>query len=251
MSARIHPITDHSAGEVHAYLLEMDDGLTLIDTLSDHAAGRLRRAIDEREKGPLKRIVLTHAHRSHIRGAAELKRLTGATVYANPFEAATIAGDRPCAPVTVWPHGPRQALKLQYGLSIGVYAERLGLPRRMLDRFNAPICEVDEEVVDGDSIGELQVVLTPGHTDGSTSFYWPAEQALFLGDVLVTWPRVEIGWRGLTVDNARNRRSLGELATVGDVEFVGTGHGKPLVEDAAATVRSLLAGAAVRGPYST
>ena len=93
MSARIHPITDHQAGEVHAYLLEMDDGLTLIDTLSDDAAGTVRPAIEEglgRDLGDLKRIVLTHAHRSHVRGARWLREHTGATVYANPFEAATI-----------------------------------------------------------------------------------------------------------------------------------------------------------------
>ena len=254
MSTRIHPLTDHTAGEVHAYLLEMDDGQTLIDTLSDDGGGTIRRAIEgglDKRLSDLRRIVLTHSHRSHIRGAARLRALTKARVYANPFEATTIAGDRPCAPVAWWPHAPRQALKLQYGLNVGVTLERLGLPRERLGLFNAPICEVDEEVVDGDTIGELQVVLTPGHTDGSTSFYWPQERALFTGDVLVTWPRVEIGWRGLTVDTARNRRSLGELATVGDVEFVGTGHGKPLVEDAAATVRALLAGAAVRGPYGT
>ena len=239
---------------MHAYLLEMDDGLTLIDTLrATTAAGDPAgdRGGPGQALSDLKRIVLTHSHRSHVRGAARLQALTKARVYANPFEATTIAGDRPCAPVAWWPHAPRQALKLQYGLNVGVTLERLGVSRERLGRFNAPICEVHEEVVDGDTIGALQAVLTPGHTDGSTSFYWPQERALFLGDVLVTWPRVEIGWRGLTVDNARNRRSLGELATVGDVEFVGTGHGKPLVEDAAATVRSLLAGAAVRGPYGT
>lgn len=254
MSARIHPVTDHSAGEVHAYLLEMDDGLTLIDTLSDDAGATVRDAIENglgRPLTDLSRIVLTHAHRSHIRGAAALRARTGATVYANPFEAATITGERPCAPVTIWPRGPRQALHLQYGLNIGVLAERLGVPRRHLGPFVAPACEVDRTVVDGDAIGELKAVLTPGHTDGSTSFYWPAERALFTGDVLVTWPRVEIGWRGLTVDSARNRRSLGELATVGDVEFVGTGHGRPLTEDAAATVRRLLEGTAVKGPYSS
>lgn len=249
MSARIHPITDHQAGEVHAYLLEMDDGLTLIDTLSDDAAGTVRPAIEEglgRDLGDLKRIVLTHAHRSHVRGARWLREHTGATVYANPFEAATIGGLRPCAPVTFWPHSPRQALKLQYGLNIGVYLERIGVSRDRLGRFNAPACDVDVEVGDGACIGELQVVLTPGHTDGSTSFYWPRERALFTGDVVVTWPRLEIGWRGLTVDTARNRRSLGELATVGEVEFVGSGHGPPIVDDAAARVRELLVGVATR-----
>ena len=74
------------------------------------------------------------------------------------------------------------------------------------------------------------------------SFYWPAERALFSGDVLVTWPKLEIGWRGLSTDMDRNRRSLAELASVGDVEWIGTGHGDPLEHDAADTVRRLLLG---------
>ena len=137
-------------------------------------------------------------------------------------------------------------LHLQYGLTIGHRLERPGVPRRLLDPFIAPACPVDVEVAHGDSIGSLQVVLTPGHTDGSTSFYWPQERALFTGDVLVTWPRLEVGWAGLTTDMARNRRSCPELATVGDVEWIGTGHGPPLVDDAAARVRDLLAGATGR-----
>ena len=64
--------------------------------------------------------------------------------------------------------------------------------------------------------------------------------------MLVTWPRLEIGWAGLTTDTARNRRSLSELATVGDVEWIGTGHGPPIEHDAAAKVRGLLQG--VRRP---
>jgi glyoxylase-like metal-dependent hydrolase (beta-lactamase superfamily II) len=133
-------------------------------------------------------------------------------------------------------------LHLQYGLTLGTHLERLHAPERVLDRFTAPPCEVDVEVRHGDAIGSLQAVLTPGHTDGSTSFYWPEQRALFTGDVLVTWPRLEAGWAGLTTDMARNRRSLAELATVGDIEWVGTGHGPPLTEEAAGRVRAVLAG---------
>jgi glyoxylase-like metal-dependent hydrolase (beta-lactamase superfamily II) len=248
VSARIHPITDGTAGRVHAYLLEIDDGLTLIDTLSgdDGAVVLAELSRMGRSPGDLGRIVLTHAHRSHVRGAARLRELSGATVYANPFEATTIRGEAPCAPVTLWPRRPYRVLHLQYGLTVGSHLERLGVPRRLLDPFIAPACPVDVEVAHGDAIGSLQAVLTPGHTDGSTSFYWPQERALFTGDVLVTWPRLEIGWAGLTTDTARNRRSLSELATVGDVEWIGTGHGPPITEDAAARVRELLEGAASR-----
>jgi glyoxylase-like metal-dependent hydrolase (beta-lactamase superfamily II) len=242
--ARIHPITDHTAGEVHAYLLEIDGGVTLIDTLSGDGGEVVLAALARIGRGPrdLERIVLTHAHRSHVRGAAHLRRVSGATVYANPFEAATITGEVPCEPVTLVPRRPFRALHLQYGLTLGTYLERLGAPPRLLGPFTAPPCPVDVDVRHGDSIGSLQAILTPGHTDGSTSFYWPQERALFTGDVLVTWPRVEAGWPGLTRDMATNRRSLAELAGVGDVEFVGTGHGEPLVHDAAAQVRAALIG---------
>jgi glyoxylase-like metal-dependent hydrolase (beta-lactamase superfamily II) len=244
VSGPIHAITDGTAGRVHAYLLEIDGGITLIDTLSGAAGAVVLSALARIGKGPrdLSRIILTHAHRSHIRGAAHLRRLSGATIHANAFEARTIRGEVPCAPVTLVPRRPYRVLHLQYGLTIGTRLERLGVPRGMLDRFIAPACPVDVEVAHGDAIGSLQAVLTPGHTDGSTSFYWPQERALFTGDVLVTWPRLEIGWAGLTTDTARNRRSLSELATVGDVEWIGTGHGPPLVDDAAARVRGLLAG---------
>jgi glyoxylase-like metal-dependent hydrolase (beta-lactamase superfamily II) len=248
VSPPIHAITDGTAGRVHAYLLEIDGGITLIDTLSGADGAVVLAELRRLGRGPedLSRIVLTHSHRSHVRGAARLRELSGATVYANPFEAATIRGELPSAPVTLWPRRPFRVLHLQYGLTVGSHLERLGVPRRLLGPFVAPPCPVDAEVRHGDAIGSLQVVLTPGHTDGSTSFYWPQERALLTGDVLVTWPRLEIGWAGLTTDTARNRRSLSELATVGDVEWIGTGHGPPIEHDAAARLRDLLAGAAGR-----
>ena len=244
MSGRIHALTDGSAGRVHAYLLEDDDGPTLIDTLSGADGAVVAGALARTGRGvaDLRRIVLTHAHRSHVRGAARLRASSGATVYAHPFEAATISGERPCAPTGLWPRRPYRVYHLQAGLTVGSHVERL--TGRRLDAFTAPPCQVDVELAHGDSVGSLQAVHTPGHTEGSMSFYWPAERALFTGDVLVTWPRLEAGWRGLTTDMARNRRSLSELATVGDVEWIGTGHGAPVTDDAAAAVRDLLAGTA-------
>lgn len=241
MSARIHPLTDGSAGRVHAYLLEDDDGLTLIDTLSGADGAVVTRALAAlgRDVRDLRRIVLTHAHRSHIRGAADLRRMSGARVYAHPFEGATIAGERPCAPTGLWPRRPYRVYHLQAGLTVGTYAERAGL---RLDIFSAPPCDVDVDIAEGDTIGSLHAVHTPGHTDGSMSFYWPAERALFTGDVLVTWPWLAAGWPGLTTDISRNRASLSKLATVGDVEWIGTGHGPPITDDAAVAVRALLEG---------
>lgn len=239
MSARIHPITDGTAGRVHAFLLEEDDGVTLIDALSGTDAATITAGLAAIGRTPadLRRILLTHAHRSHVCGAERMRALSGARIHANPFEASVMAGERPSAPTGFWPRRPYRVYKLQAGLTLGYYVERAW---KRFTVFANPPFEVDQEIRHGDTVGALQVVHTPGHTDGSMSFYWPAERALFTGDVLVTWPRLEIGWRGLTTDTARNRRSLSELATVGDVEWIGTGHGPPITHDAAAAVRDLL-----------
>ena len=239
MSARIHPITDGTAGRVHAFLLEEDDGVTLIDALSGTDAATIVAGLAAIGRTPadLRRILLTHAHRSHVCGAERMRALSGARIHANPFEASVMAGERPSAPTGFWPRRPYRVYTLQAGLTLGYHVERAW---KRLTVFANPPFEVDREIRHGDTVGALQVVHTPGHTDGSMSFYWPAERALFTGDVLVTWPRLEIGWRGLTTDTARNRRSLSELATVGDVEWIGTGHGPPITHDAAAAVRDLL-----------
>ena len=239
MSARIHPVTDGTAGRVHAYLLEEDDGLTLVDALSGTDGAVILAALGRigRDVRDLRRILLTHAHRSHVCGAARLRELSGAAIHANPFEASVMAGERPSAPIGFWPRRPYRVYQLQAGLTLGYYVERAW---KRFTVFANPPFEADREIHHGDTVGALQVVHTPGHTDGSMSFYWPSERALFTGDVLVTWPRLEAGWRGLTTDPERNRRSLSELAGVGDVEYIATGHGGPITHDAAARVRDLL-----------
>jgi glyoxylase-like metal-dependent hydrolase (beta-lactamase superfamily II) len=244
----IHALTDGTAGRVHAFLLDWGDGLTLIDTLSS-ADGDVVLAEMARLGRPvrdLRRIVLTHAHRSHVRGAARLRELSGAEVVASSFEGEIVAGERPSAPTGFLPRRPLRVYHLQAGLTLGYYVERY--LRRRPGFLSFPACEPDRTIADGDMIGPLQAIHTPGHTDGSMSFYWPSQRALFTGDVLVTWPRLEAGWAGLSTDMAANRRSLSQLATVGEVEYVGSGHGPPLVDDAAARIRDLLAGVPLGGP---
>ena len=199
---------------MHAFLLDWGEGLTLIDTLSSDTGevvlaemARLGRPV-----GDLKRIVLTHAHRSHVRGAARLRELSGAQVIANAWE----GGSSPASAPRRRPASPRRPLRvyqLQFGLNVGYYVERYLHRRPAFVSF--PACEPDRTIGDGDMIGPLQVIHTPGHTDGSMSFYWPAQRALFTGDVVVTWPRLEAGWQGLSTDMDANRRSLSQLATWG------------------------------------
>ena len=89
-------------------------------------------------------------------------------------------------------------------------------------------CRVDQSLKDGDHVGPLTIVSTPGHTPGCLSFWWPAKKALFVGDVVATWPRVEAGWAGLTLDMKQNVQSVGKLSDFGNAEIVGVGHGDPI-----------------------
>jgi glyoxylase-like metal-dependent hydrolase (beta-lactamase superfamily II) len=119
---------------------------------------------------------------------------------------------------------------------LAVYQLQLGLA---LGLGRHTPCEVDHRLKSGDRVGPLEVMETPGHTPGSLSFWWPERRALFVGDVIVTWPEVEAGWPGLTLDNARNRRSVHELRDFGNAEILGTGHGEPITRDAAAEIRRI------------
>ena len=87
---------------VHAFLLDDGDGLTLIDTLYEDDPRLIVEQIERIGKAvtDLKRIVLSHAHRSHLGGLAELKRRSGAKLYSHEFEADIVAGDRKAQPVT-------------------------------------------------------------------------------------------------------------------------------------------------------
>ena len=92
----VYSMGQRKGGRVHAFLLDDGTDLTLIDTLYDTDAHRVLDQIGRigRTVTDLKRIVLTHAHRSHLGGLAELKRRSGATIHAHEWEADIIAGDR-------------------------------------------------------------------------------------------------------------------------------------------------------------
>ncbi len=53
------------------------------------------------------------------------------------------------------------------------------------------------------------------------SFILVAEKrALFIGDVIATWPEVAPGWPGLTLDNAENFRSVQRLTDFGSADIL-------------------------------
>jgi glyoxylase-like metal-dependent hydrolase (beta-lactamase superfamily II) len=224
----IYSMGQEEGGHVHAFLLDDGNGLTLIDTMYDDDARHVVKELATIGKTPadLKHIILTHAHKSHVGGVAALKKASGAPVYAHDWEVDIIAGRRKATPVGKFPRKPLAVYKLQLGLALG-----LGK--------HVP-CEVDHRRKAGDRIGPLEVVETPGHTPGSLSFWWPERRALFAGDVIATWPEFEAGWPGLTLDNARNLRSVQQLTDFGNADILCVGHGEPITAGAADRIRQLV-----------
>lgn len=71
---------------------------------------------------------------------------------------------------------------------------------------------------------ELQALHTPGHTEGSTCFYLPAEGVIFSGDVLFAGNIGRVDLPG--GDAAAMDRSLARLAALPPVTRVFPGHGR-------------------------
>jgi glyoxylase-like metal-dependent hydrolase (beta-lactamase superfamily II) len=184
------------------------------------AIGQIGRKVSD-----LKNIVITHAHRSHLGSVAALQKLAGAKVWAHEWEADIIAGQRKAQGITLKPQWPLQVYHLQAGLALGFGKH--------------PPCEVDKFVREGDRVGPLQIVQTPGHSPGHLACYWPERRAMFAGDALATWPDLSLGWPAFNLNRNQHRNSLRKIDDV-RADIIAVGHGEPAVGDRIDRLRTLI-----------
>jgi glyoxylase-like metal-dependent hydrolase (beta-lactamase superfamily II) len=215
-----------SLGMVNAFLIDSDDGLTLIDTGIAGSSDKILQAIRTLGKQPadIQHILVTHCHGDHTGSLAELKEKSGAPAYMHPEDAALVRVGQSMRPLTP---APNLIAKILFRL----FANRLG------DDTITP-AEIEQEVTDGQLLpiaGGLTAIHVPGHCAGQLAFLWPQHGGvLFVADAAANI--IRLGWSFVYEDLAEGKRSLAKLAGL-EFETACFGHGKAIVRDASERFR--------------
>ena len=195
----------------NSYVVEEEDGsLTVVDAtmqadgkkILDYIVGRMNR-----KPGDVKTIVVTHCHVDHIRGLAALKAATGARVAVHEADSDFVSG------------------KSKYPATGGAMGFAM---RAMSPFFKTTPVEVDLRLKEGDVVGRLAVIHTPGHTPGSISLYDGPDRLLFVGDTArFVKGKLEGPPPQFTQSMEQAKASIGRLSTY-DFGVMLSGHGEPL-----------------------
>ena len=194
----------------NCYLLREDDGFTVIDTNMGGQAQAIMQAASKLGL-PIVRIVLTHAHVDHVGSLDALhEALPDVPVAISERDARFLSGDR-----SLDPSEPQVPLRGGY-----------------------PVCKTKPTLLlhEGDRIGSLEVIGTPGHTPGHLAFLDTRDHVLIAGDAFQTQGGVAVSgtveWRfplpalatwhkGLALESARKLLAR-------EPSLLAVGHGRML-----------------------
>jgi glyoxylase-like metal-dependent hydrolase (beta-lactamase superfamily II) len=209
-------------GAINCYLVREDDGFTLID--ASWPSSQAQAIMEEANKLglPIVRIVLTHAHIDHVGTLDALhEALPNAQVAISERDARFLTGDK-----SLDPSEPQVPLRGGY-----------------------TICQTKPALLlhEGDRIGSLEVIATPGHTPGHSAFLDTRDRAVIVGDafqvlggvavagtvkLLFPLPALSTWHNGLSLASARKLLAL-------QPSLLAVGHGCVLTNPAAEMERAI------------
>jgi glyoxylase-like metal-dependent hydrolase (beta-lactamase superfamily II) len=196
-------------GFSNSYIVEQPDGkLTLVDCGFQPGGEKILAELTAmgRKPGDVTTIVLTHAHVDHARGAQKMNTVTGAKLASHEAEVGY---------VTQTSKFPRAKG------AMGVISLIMGLFVRV-----AP-ADVDVKLKEGDKVGRLAVVHSPGHTPGSLVLVDEQTKTVLTGDTVVSGKNGLMGPnKAFTMDMPEAMRSVAKISGL-TFETVLPGHGDP------------------------
>lgn len=211
-----------------AFVIDGDEGVTLVDTGLPRAHGLVTRGLESvgRSVTDIVSIVLTHSHADHAGGAAQLKESSGAELYCAAADQAAVAGREPAPDPPFLQSGPLRFLAPLIRLMPA--ADAVEADHDVGEDFHLKLPE------------DLTAAATPGHTPGHTSYLLHrAGGILFVGDAALhrrgTVSRGFFNRARPDIDDAV--RTLAAL----DFSVACFGHADPLTRDAAGAFRRFAA----------
>ncbi|GAC1537467.1 MAG: MBL fold metallo-hydrolase [Candidatus Velthaea sp.] len=220
------PMAGNPLRHINGYLVEEDDGLTLIDCgwKADDVLAALHAGLAEHgyTLADVRRLLITHFHFDHYGLAGTLMRAGVPELIMHPVDW-EFAREHLADPVAMDAAADdwiaRNGLTVDASLDEELQHHRLELtpPTRMLE--------------DGDHVGRLRAIATPGHTPGHLCFADERSGKMFTGDHVLDPVTPHVGvWRDHRGD------PLGEYtASLIKVERIGArgvlpAHGEPFAD---------------------
>jgi glyoxylase-like metal-dependent hydrolase (beta-lactamase superfamily II) len=216
------------SGIFNAYLVREQSGLTLIDTTSRPGAAKILRAAQSLGM-PIQTIVLTHAHVDHIAGLDTLARhLPNARVFMGEREADLY-------------HQAQRHIRPEH------FRLRANEPEQPV-RGTYPTMRtpISRKLIDGERIGSLRAIFSPGHTPGHMSFLDQRDRTLIAGDAFTSIGELRVAGDAVwyfpltnmaTWSTALAADSAAKLAGYAPNRVI-CGHGKPIVDNVSQALES-------------
>ncbi len=210
ISNNVHWIKDRF---VNAYIIDNQDGITLIDTALNKKAVSFQNYIaKELENKPINHIYLTHHHSDHTGGLHYLNEHYHPVVYSSEKDGEVITGKRKA------PKPNSLLLKVLFPLAKPF--------------FTSKTITSTEILVDHQTSSDFTVYHLPGHTLGSLGYL--KSNVLFAGDACRINDKkgeVLIGAKAFTESMSESYKSLERLSKL-DFDILLAGHGTPILSDA-------------------